>query len=1661
MTTPSLELNIKASGVAEVKALKEALAQLNGEVGKLAEFKNVSALDQIQQELKSMRSDMQAAMSDLKRIVGEGVKGTFQQAQRDAAQGGAELQRAFDTTMNNLIKSIDQRNQEIAKRTGELNKTGAITTAYKDAAASVERSAVSVARGARTAAEGVSDLTSKIHFGSNAFREAGTLLGEVLGGNFSRVRQSSFALANQMGVLKLAFTGVGATVGLVVGSIAVLYAALSKGEHEVSDFKNAMMLTGDYAGITRGQFQGMAATLAGETLTSIGNAKVALMDMAKTGRFTGDEMSVLGKAIVLHASASGEKLEKLVHDYAKMPDGVHKWAEEHNKSMHFMSAAQLEHVRLLELQGEKQEAVLEVGKRLIEHFKGQTENLGYLERAWRGIKNGASEAWDAMLGIGREKTIEEKMDSIRAKIASLQKAETSNGAFGKFQEGQGLDSSSSIQALREQLRLMEKTKDIQQDLARQRGQEKQQEEEAAKAGDALRALDIKINKATKLKEALLELDVEIEKNNKAWKDSSGAITKAWDGRGGFVTDAVKKQMQDAIRQRIEGTRSAADGERQIIEAEFKSEEALYTTAYQNRKRILDEQYRNQIVSEGTYLAESLANQRNYESALYADLVKASDQQYGALAQRIAKINSLSNVGSEDKARRILSEQNKVDAWYEKSRGQIADLVAKAQTANDTILDNYTGKLTKFIKADDEYWAKAEDKLRKEADLAKARRDMASATEEERAAFEATIKVEDSHGEELRKLQATYLDATKALSDFQKLSFDQGPVTEDMEADYEKLRKTVQTLADQLKKAREEIEKMKGTATQAALDEVADKKIQELRDQAKSLSKSTANAIVDGLLTGGEAGVKKLKEAVKQAFLAPIRVVLQAVIQPIANGLVNAGYSLLGLGNATNLGGAVGGALNFGNSINSFANSSWSLSNVGTMGQGVGGFLGFGGGGSAAAGGMTEAQMLSLSLNSSEGGLGLAASSGAFDAAVAGGGGAAAEGGLLASLGPVGWIAAGATLLSSLFGSSHGPKTDSYYNYGWHGSNNIDAGSKGLFDMIQGAYGSVASTLGLGQTQIQNLGTAVVADPNGTAKTQLDVTMPGFSRGGLYGTIENVGRSESELKEAMAQATEQAVISGLLGSSDLEQKFKDYLKGIDLKSSSADLGKAIQDVINVKKITEAFTTLGSAFSYVKSMSVEAVKSLIDAGGGMEAFSQKLSNFYNNYFSEAERHTLLTQQLTAEFAKLNITMPSTRAQFKSLVLAQDLTTEAGRNTFNALLNISDAFAQLTQGAEGLNDSLKTQAQLDQDVTDAKSALQTAYGSEADRLTQVRDRMQSFTDKLGAFLKELTIGDLAGLTPQQQYQAAKTEFEKYQAELSSTDPTIRDDALSHIEEAGRALLEASRTMFGASNGYYSDLSAVTSAVQEAKDISQSGVDVANLQLDALNKMVEGLVDLKKTDEGSLTALYNVTGSGLAAVVSALGAVQSAIIAAASGSSPSTETLAAASLLSSGNLTGDTVSTAISGYYQKYLGRSPEAGGLAYWTNLYTSGVSLSTIEQGIKSSPEATQHNGGVPLRAGLDSVPYDNFPATLHKDEAVLTAAENDKRKRHLADQDDLIRKLEGRLASLESTVAQGLNNVVEAQFASTDQAANKTVQGHEEALRTSNWTKKTREGVKTK
>jgi hypothetical protein len=286
-----------------------------------------------------------------------------------------------------------------------------------------------------------------------------------------------------------------------------------------------------------------------------------------------------------------------------------------------------------------------------------------------------------------------------------------------------------------------------------------------------------------------------------------------------------------------------------------------------------------------------------------------------------------------------------------------------------------------------------------------------------------------------------------------------------------------------------------------------------------------------------------------------------------------------------------------------------------------------------------------------------------------------------------------------------------------------------------------------------------------------------------------------------------------------------------------------------------SSIGMTFGAVGVASLGLRENLIDLFGSLDEFVQQTSFFAENFLTEAERMAPIQAAVVKEFQRLGVTGVNTKDQFKQLVLGLDLTTEAGRQMYAAMLAFAPAFAKVF---DFLNPELKDAAR---SVDDLRSDLTKAYQREADALQGTIDKFRSFSDSLKAFRKSLDAGPNALLSPEAQYTATKADFEQTAAKARLGDAT----ALGDLQNVSQAYLDASKSYYASSGRYFQDLAAVKTAVEAAGDTASRTADNATAQLTALQSQVSSLISID-TGVKTLAEISAATQQAIVALQAAL---------------------------------------------------------------------------------------------------------------------------------------------------------------------------------------------------
>ena len=253
--------------------------------------------------------------------------------------------------------------------------------------------------------------------------------------------QSPFmVLMQQGGQLKDMFGGIvpaakavgGALVGMVANPAVLATAAVAglaykmyDGAEQAREYQKAIILAGDRAGVTADALLAMTHTV-GAATGNYGLAKDALLELAKAGAIASGDFERMGTTIVQMSQASGRSVSELVAELTKIKGDPLKAVVELSAKYRTMTGDVYAQVRALQEQGRHMEAVRLVQQQYADESdamsKRVTENLGYIEKAWRGIKGVAADALADMERWGRADTLGERIADLRKQIAEQEKA---------------------------------------------------------------------------------------------------------------------------------------------------------------------------------------------------------------------------------------------------------------------------------------------------------------------------------------------------------------------------------------------------------------------------------------------------------------------------------------------------------------------------------------------------------------------------------------------------------------------------------------------------------------------------------------------------------------------------------------------------------------------------------------------------------------------------------------------------------------------------------------------------------------------------------------------------------------------------------------------------------------------------------------------------------------------------------------------------------------------------------------------------------------------------------------------------------------------------------------------------------------------------------------
>lgn len=346
-----------------------------------------------------------------------------------AARAAAEAQRQAATAQtgrDSFVAGLQQQAAAIGKSRSDLlelqaaqigvtSQAAPFIAKLREAEQGLNRTGMSAAATA-AAMRGVpaqfTDIVTSIQGGQaplTVLMQQGGQLKDMFGG-----------LGNAAKALGGYVLGLISPITIVAAAAAVLAVAFVQGKNESLAYSKALITTGNAAGTTAGQLSDMARNISA-TIGTQGAAAEAVAALAGTGKVAANNIQEFGLVAIQVQRALGKSVQDTVGDFADLGKAPSATLLKLNEEYRFLTGEVYSQVKALEAQGR----MIEAATVAQQAYAGAAstlsskvaDNLGALQKAWKFIADEAKGAWDAMLNVGREDSLEDKLAAVQAKIA--------------------------------------------------------------------------------------------------------------------------------------------------------------------------------------------------------------------------------------------------------------------------------------------------------------------------------------------------------------------------------------------------------------------------------------------------------------------------------------------------------------------------------------------------------------------------------------------------------------------------------------------------------------------------------------------------------------------------------------------------------------------------------------------------------------------------------------------------------------------------------------------------------------------------------------------------------------------------------------------------------------------------------------------------------------------------------------------------------------------------------------------------------------------------------------------------------------------------------------------------------------------------------------------
>ena len=218
----------------------------------------------------------------------------------------------------------------------------------------------------------------------------------------------------------LSIMGMAAAVAAAAAGLGVLIYGYNKGSQEADEYNKSLILTGNYAGTTAGRLAELALQVSALNGTT-SEAASTLAKLAGSGVIAGESFRTIADAAAAMEDATGRSVDATIAEFVKIAKDPVAAAKELNDQYHFLTASVYSQIVALKEQGDQIGAAKLLTDTYADTVNSRsiqiTENLGFIERAWKGITDEAKKSLDAINNIGRQTAPSQRITELTQQVA--------------------------------------------------------------------------------------------------------------------------------------------------------------------------------------------------------------------------------------------------------------------------------------------------------------------------------------------------------------------------------------------------------------------------------------------------------------------------------------------------------------------------------------------------------------------------------------------------------------------------------------------------------------------------------------------------------------------------------------------------------------------------------------------------------------------------------------------------------------------------------------------------------------------------------------------------------------------------------------------------------------------------------------------------------------------------------------------------------------------------------------------------------------------------------------------------------------------------------------------------------------------------------------------